>query len=218
MGRSRFEFVIAIEEFIVNAASKIVMLIGIALASSTASAQAYIGVAGGMGFTNAADKIEQQTGYDSVSSKDNSKSTFSLYGAYELNERLALEVAYTDFGKYRLDGSYNGYPAADALSAQALTASLVGTLPISAAFGLEGKAGLGSMSQKYQCERYCTASMQDSTNTSTVGILGVGAYWKQSRNLTLRTRYDYFGEANSPLKSDEKINYSLLSVGIDWHF
>ncbi|WP_417071285.1 outer membrane beta-barrel protein [Niveibacterium terrae] len=201
-----------------SAASKILMLIGFALVSTAASADAYIGVAGGMGISNAGDKIEQQTGYDSVNSKDNSKSVFSLYGAYALNERLAIEVAYTDFGKYRLDGSYNGYPAADSLSAQALTASLVGTLPLSPLFGLEGKAGLGSMNQKYQCERYCTASMQDSTNTSTIGVLGIGAYWKQGRNLTLRTRYDYFGEANSPLRSEEKINYSLLSVGVDWHF
>lgn len=201
-----------------SAASKIVMLIGFALVSTVASADAYIGVAGGMGISNAGDKIEQQTGYDSVSRKDNSQSTFSLYGAYQLNRQLAIEVAYTDFGKYRLDGSFNGYPAADTLSAQAVTASLVGSLPLSPLFGLEGKAGLGSMNQKYQCERYCTSSLQDSSNTSTIGILGVGAYWKQSQNLTLRTRYDYFGEANSPLKSDVKINYSLLSVGVDWHF
>ncbi|WP_018608463.1 outer membrane beta-barrel protein [Uliginosibacterium gangwonense] len=192
---------------------------GLALTSSAAFAEPYIGAAGGIGFTNATDKIEQQTGYDYVSSKDDGKAAVSIYAGYAFNRQLAVEAGYTDFGKYSIKGSYGGFLAEDSIRAQVVSASVVGSLPLSSVFGLEGRVGLGVMNQKYHCVRLCSNSMSDADDTSAVALIGVGAHWDLTRNLTLRTRFDYYAGANSPLGGDNSdIDYSLVSVGADWHF
>lgn len=202
-----------------NTTSKIALVMGLALASSAAFAEPYVGAAGGISFTNATDKIQQQTGYDYVSSKDDGKAAVSVYAGYAFSRQLAVEAGYTDFGKYSIKGAYNGFLAEDSISAQVVSASVIGSLPLSSVFALDGRVGLGVMHQKYQCVRYCTATMSDADDTSAVALIGVGAHWDLNRNLTLRTRFDYYAGANSPLGGNSNdIDYSMVSVGADWHF
>lgn len=202
-----------------NTTSKAALIMSLALASSAAFAEPYIGAAGGIGFTNATDKLEQSGLYDYVSSKDDGKPAVSIYAGYAFNRQLAVEAGYTDFGKYSVKGSYYGYSAEDSIKAQVVSASVVGSLPLSSVFGLEGRVGLGVMHQKYQCVRYCGPNTPDNDNTSTVALIGVGAHWDLNRNLTLRTRFDYYAGANSPLGGNSgDVDYSMASVGADWHF
>lgn len=202
-----------------NTTGKIALIMGLALASSAAFAEPYIGAAGGIGFTNATDKIEQQTGYSYVSSKDSGNPAVSIYAGYAFSREMAVEAGYTDFGKYTIKGSYNGFLAEDSIKAQVFSASVVGSLPLSSVFALEGRVGLGVMNQKYHCVRFCNPNMSDADDTSTVALVGVGAHWDLSRNLTLRTRFDYYAGANSPLGGNSgDIDYSMVSVGADWHF
>lgn len=213
-----------------NTLTKIASVAGLALVCSAASAEPYIGVAGGMGYTNATTKISEQTGYSAVGTKDDSKAAVSIYAGYAFTRTLAFEVGYTDFGKYNVNGwqvnSFGVNPVADSIHAQVVSATVVGSLPLSPVFGLEGKIGLGVMNQKYHCVTSCldgnNLPIGDSTNNSTVGVIGVGAHWNLNRNLTLRTRFDYYGGATSPINGhsgvDDSMDYSMLSVGMDWHF
>ena len=67
---------------------------------------------------------------------DDSSAAFGLFGGYHLNEVLAVEAAYNDFGKA---GKSSGEAEASALSL-----GMVGKLPIKTDLTLFGKVGLSA--------------------------------------------------------------------------
>ncbi len=71
---------------------------------------------------------------------DESDTGFNFYGAFRANENLAVEFAYTDFGKQ--EGRYYGYDAS--VEVTGLSVSAVGFLPVSDNVDLFGKIGLMS--------------------------------------------------------------------------
>ena len=67
---------------------------------------------------------------------DDSSAAFGLFGGYHLNEVLAIEAAYNDFGEAEKSGSK--------AKASALSLGMVGKLPIKTDFTLFGKVGLAA--------------------------------------------------------------------------
>ena len=65
---------------------------------------------------------------------DDSSAAFGLFGGYHLNEVLAIEAAYNDFGKAEKSGFKE--------EATAFSLGMVGKLPIKTDFTLFGKVGL----------------------------------------------------------------------------
>lgn len=204
--------------------SKILMLLGIALASSGASAEAYIGGGLGFGLSNAADKLDSAFGYTSTDKKDTRRSAYTAYGGYALNKSLAFEVAYVDFGKYEISGKIGATNSADAVQAAAVSFGVVTPISLGPQFGIDLKLGLGAMTQKYHCITVCTW-LPDTSKTTAVGVIGGGMYWTLSNSVTLRGRYEYYGGGKFTIKdsfngvsADYKANFSLLSAAVEYHF
>lgn len=205
--------------------NKIVMLLGITLASSGASAEAYFGGGLGYGFSNATDKLESTFGYTSTDRKDKYRGAFTAYGGYALNKSLAFEVAYVDFGKYQISGNIGALSSADSVKASAISFGVVAPIPLGSQFGLDFKAGLGAMTQKYHCISAGCAWLPDTSKTTAVGVIGGGMYWTLSSSVTLRGRYEYYGggkftvkDSSTGTSADYKANFSQLSAAVEYHF
>lgn len=67
---------------------------------------------------------------------DDSSAAFGLFGGYHLNEVLAIEAAYNDFGEAEKGGVK--------VEASALSLGMVGKLPVRTDFTLFGKVGLAA--------------------------------------------------------------------------
>jgi OmpA-OmpF porin, OOP family len=198
--------------------------VGIAVLSSAAMAEVYVGVAGGVTHSNATDRLKQTFVYDSVSSHDKTDIGSSVYVGYAFNPTWAIQAAYFDLGRYDIKGTYNGYSNGDSLKANAYAVSGVGSWPLGHDISLDGRVGVGSINQKYHCLDACYG-WSDTSKKSYIGVFGIGAHWAATSLLTLRVGYDHLGGGKYRVQNNitntsgtKTVDYGLLSFGVEAHF
>jgi OmpA-OmpF porin, OOP family len=193
------------------------------LLSSAASAEVYLGIGGGMTSSNAAERLEQSFIHDTVSRREKNDIGFQIYGGYAFNKFMAIEANYVDLGSYEFRGTNNTYDLQLSLKAKAYSLGLVGTVPLSESFGLDGKVGIARVSQTFHCTLNC-GNVSDTTNISTTGVVALGAHWDITKNLRLRASYEHFGGAkyraydNAGDEAFKTVDYGLLSAGLAVRF
>jgi OmpA-OmpF porin, OOP family len=173
------------------------VLVAAAFAPVAAQAQTYIGGSIGSSEQKAGDEKESHVGY-------------KLFAGYQFNETFGLESGYVDLGKISVSGdnfSVSSHP-------QALYFAGTATWPLSTEFSLFGKAGVSANRTKVSATVGNTSGSD--TTSKTTAIVGVGAAYAMSKNLSLTVEYENFGkvidEAGSSVKAD------LFSVGIRYKF
>lgn len=160
-------------------------------------------------------KMEVDAGNDYTVSK--TSTTYSLGAGFDINKFFAVELAYRDLGSVSDSGSYTEgaiqYNYRDKTSATALQASIVGSLPISDEFSLYGRVGVGKIDVDYDSvETSSTGTWRDSDSESkTKALLGIGASYKITPDVSLRAEYNQFAKWD-----DTKL--SGLTVGATYHF
>lgn len=202
---------------------KSLLIAALALCSSTAFAQGYLGGAIGVTHSNASDKTADVFGYSSYS-KDSSNSAAMLYGGFQFDPHVGIEANYVDFGSYETRGRISGGQAADSLKAHGFGIAAVLSSSPRDGFSIYGKLGLGIVEQKYQCLQFgCTAS-PDHTDQSLVVTFGAGARWDATPNISMRLGYELFGGADYPVsdagrtQNEDRVNYGLFFVGAEARF
>ena len=177
-----------------------------ALAPFAASAaDAYVGASLGNGKT----KVDISGAY---SIKDTS-TAYKVFGGYQFNEIFGLEGGYVDLDKAVLPRSGVRVVVNPRSYYLAGTASL----PLSAEVKLYAKLGA--------VRTHSTLSFGSGSNR-TSALLGVGASWAVSKQVSLVIEYEDYGKLYSEyaggltpqLRGDSTIKGNMLSVGVRFHF
>ncbi|MES2316507.1 MAG: outer membrane beta-barrel protein [Pseudomonadota bacterium] len=155
-------------------------------------AGATIGTGGSLIIGNNAGVAEKNT---------NHPRPFKLYGGYELTDNVALEGGYINFGKFKFAS-----PGAIEMDAWHLAAK--GTIPLGKSFSLFGKLGVA----RHGVE---ASGMGDDSGklAETKPLVGIGAAYRLTENLSLTAEYTNYGSVNSG-----KIKNRVLEAGLKFNF
>jgi OOP family OmpA-OmpF porin len=137
----------------------------------------YVGA--GVGTTKVSDNSFDGTGID------DSDTGFKIFGGYDFNQNIAVEVSYLDLGEA------SASDAGDSLSVgvTALTAAAVGRLPLSDMFALYGKLGYASYDVKVHVNIAGFGSGSGSDSNSDL-FYGVGGALSFGGNFEGRLEYE----------------------------
>ena len=124
---------------------------------------------------------------------DDSSAAFGLFGGFHINEVLAIEAAYNDFGK-----AEKGNAEAEA---SAISLGMVGKLPIKTDFTLFGRVGLAAWDIDVS-----NGSLKDSDSGTDV-YFGIGADYNIGGTAAVRFGIDKF-TANGDI-DEGIISYSI---------
>jgi len=171
-------------------------------ASASAQGQTYIGVSFGQSkFKDAC------SGLPAGFSCDENGTAWKLFGGYQFNPNLAVEVAFTDLGKADATS-----PAGNAsLKATAWEIDGVGSWPVMAPLSLYGKLGL------YSATKEVTGLANSAKDTNASVTFGLGVRYDMTANLAARAewqRYDKVGGNDT----GDKTNIDMWNIGVLWKF
>jgi OmpA-OmpF porin, OOP family len=162
-------------------------------------------------------KMEVDAGNDSTINK--TSTTYSIGAGYDVNQFLAVEVAYRDLGDIEDRGiEFDGvddYEYVDKYQTTMLQASVVGKLPISEEFNVYGRVGLASIDADDESRRLYEDGNNPKPETSaaskTRALFGVGASFDISSQLAVRAEYNQYAKWND-------LKLSALTVGAVYKF
>jgi OmpA-OmpF porin, OOP family len=163
----------------------------------------YIG--GGLGQSDAKDACDGISG-PGVSC-DGEDTAWRLFGGYQLNTNLALELAYTDLG----EASATVPGGSASAEATALELSALGMLPLAERFSLYGKAGI------YRGEIDASSSIGGSASEDNTDLtLGAGVQFDMTRNIALRGEWQRYMDMGGEETGESDVD--LLSVNVLYRF
>jgi len=181
---------------------------------------AYVGIAGGEGWSNATSKLYDfyDYGHYGLTRKDNNRPAYALYLGDTLSERDALELSYTNFGQYKITSPTFG----DSTRASAFSFRWVHQFPINEKSGVDSHLGAAWMKEQYHCLSEC-AGLPDTTTNRLVGVAGVGVYWGISPAVRIRAGVDYYNGGRFTIRdqgADYQLsaNYLVAALGVEYHF
>ena len=166
--------------------------------SQAAPGDWYVGL--GYGLTSYDTSISNTTG---TASLDEDDSGFKLFGGYNFNKNVAIELAYADLGKatlsgnpgdtFVLDGILFAFINSGSLDIEGSLLSLAGvfTHHFNDAFNLYGRLGLASW------EADITANVsggpaQSASEDGTDLFLGFGAGWNFAKTWAVKAEYELY--------------------------
>ncbi|MBV1776689.1 porin family protein [Burkholderiaceae bacterium DAT-1] len=135
---------------------------------------------------------------------------WSLGAGYRFDQNVAFELGYRDWGKQSLDVSAMGESAHVEDKAHALVGSVVGTLPLTDVFSLQGRLGYANIKAKLSANNSRGQSMSFEETYNKV-LWGVGARYAVSKDVGIRAEYSRTG------KFDDT-TLSAFTVGVDYSF
>ena len=130
---------------------------------------------------------------------DSKDTAYKLYGGYQFNPYVGLELGYDDLGK--LEGTGNA-------RAHGVYLDAVGTLPLSTDWSLLGRIGVVNSHVK------TSLAGVDSSSSGTDWKAGLGVQYNLTKNLSIRGEWERYRVKAFDTKSDA----DLASVGLVWGF
>jgi len=135
---------------------------------------------------------------------DKNDTAFRLFGGYQFNRNIAVELGYADLGKVSV--SVPGFSAS--VEANAWDLSGVFSWPFANQFAAFGRLGFARVEAK---AGGAFGSASDTKNGLTWGL---GAQYDVMRNLGLRAEFQRYKEDSSAADGD----VDVLSIGALWRF
>lgn len=171
------------------------VLLGMSLAASLASAQDFY-----------ASVNFGRSDFDfGVSGIDDDDSNISFAGGVKMNDNLALELGYIDFGDISVSGNGTASVEADAIQL-----SLLGLLPVSDAFGLVGRLGVDmwDATVKYSnVPGFGTGKVSDDGSDL---FYGIGAYVNLGANANVHFDWQFH--------ELDDVDIDTMSLGLSFYF
>jgi OOP family OmpA-OmpF porin len=134
---------------------------------------------------------------------DSSGTAGKVFGGYQFNKNLAVELGYADFGKF--GGSGTGSARAHSTSVDA-----VGTFPLgNTAFSALGRVGVANTRT-----RTTSALGAESSDRGTDLHAGLGLQYDLSKNAAIRGEWERYRVKGF----DDKNNTDLGTIGVVWKF
>jgi len=142
---------------------------------------------------------------------DDKDTAWRLFGGYQFNPNIAVELGYSDLGKAKASGG--GVEVSDEATAWDLTA--VGSWPLTNQFSIYGRFGFyhSEVTSKILVSGLGSASEDKSTTDITFGI---GARFDINRNLGIRGEWQRYNDMKDAF--DTKSNVDVFSIGVLYRF
>lgn len=203
--------------------------------SATANAQWFGGISAGQSKSklNSNDWDANDSTTWSGSSNNVDKTAWKIFGGYEYNKNLAVELGYAHFGSPSKKITGIGVRTGDLISATAKEYAwyLAGkaTLPINEQFGIFGKLGATWNKSKLNVVSNDAAINAfkgwpyDETKTRTSVLYGVGAEYNFNKQAGIRLEYENFGRFGNRLSSPPpegtgRTKVDMWSLGLAYKF
>lgn len=176
---------------------------------------------GGLGLARVKDTAD--TSRLSTFNRDSNNLGAKLLVGYRYNEYLGIEGAYTRFGKEKYNYSATGESGAGHIQVDAFALAATARLPLGNALAVLGKLGVASVQSKYR-ESWVdsgTPGSSSESQTTAVPMIGLGAEYAFSKNLSLRAEYETYGKARIVGESGSgvaKVKADMFSLGVGYHF
>ncbi|HUW97597.1 MAG TPA: outer membrane beta-barrel protein [Acidiferrobacter sp.] len=188
-----------IKESVTTGKAKSALLVGllcVSLPGLAAASSWYLGAGYGSAYSESADGNAYGIASQMVSPSiayDTSYRALSLFGGYRFNRYVALELAYTDLGTYRLDAldQSNGATYSESNKVSAVSIAAIEYFPINRAFSIFWKLGLASATDS----ETCAANTFTCTPHSSIGITpvyGIGGSINLGPAASIRLEYDEY--------------------------
>jgi len=172
----------------------------------------------GIGYSTISPTLENagpQKRVDDHFSQKKHDTGFKLYGGYQFNENWALEAQYINLGKYK------GEPAREpknvaggTVKASGIAVNGVGSYHFNEDFSIFAKAGVIQL--KLDAEFFGPSRRASGSGTSTLPLLGIGAEYRLTPQLSLRAEYEYYGEQK--IGQFVKIRTDMATLGLRYRF
>lgn len=194
--------------------TKVVLLLtalGIAPAALAEDAGGYFGVSAGQ--ASASDYCSD-TGGLTVTSCDDSDTSFRIFGGARITPNVGIEAAYVNLGTYT--GSVSGFGPAVRVETEltGFTVQGVGMVPFGNEFSLMGRVGIIFWDLNSSASAsFASASVGDD---GTDIALGVGAQYKFARNFGLRADVDFYPDLGNSTTGED--NITAFSIGAVFSF
>ncbi len=144
-----------------------------------------------------------------VTGNDEKNSMFQIFGGYQFNKNLGLEIAYVDLGAFGVSGTIGGLPFAAFGDVTGFSVSGVATLPLSEKFSLYGSAGV--FYSKVKASATVAAVAGAAQDSGTDFTAGVGIKYAFSKSLAARLGVTHYGLDDN----GDAVTYSL---GLQYRF
>lgn len=196
-----------------NKIAAFLFALGVATVSISAWAQGgYVGV--GFGQTS----VDLDTcDLDISCTSDDSDTAFKIFGGYKFNPNWGIEGAYIDGGEVSQSGTDSFLGTASAtFEISGINLAVLGIIPVSERFSLQGKAGLflWDMDVSVTSSVFGPASLSESGNSPMFGIGGTFNFTKQFGILVEYEKFLDVGEKDITGEAD----VDLLSASLVFNF
>ena len=160
-------------------------------------------------------------GLGGSTSVDDKGDSFKIFGGYQLNRNLALELGYVNFGKFTSNttitsggsGTLNGE-----WKAWAVDFSVLGILPLGESGSLFGRLGASAWNLDVDLTASGPGGVATGSDSASgvSGVLGLGGAYKFTPNFAVRAEYErHFSVGND---DTGKSDIDLITVGMVYHF
>lgn len=202
-------------------AAAVLTLCGL-IATPQAIAQKGWYIGGGAGSSKIEDDIALG-GLITSGTVDGSSTGFKIFGGYQFNDHLAIDLALVDLGKAKYSGTFFNAPVTGgSVDIYGFNVSAVGILPVSESFRLFGKAGVFFWGAD---AKDTTGGIAFSTNESGADFsFGLGASYNFTKNWGVQLEWErfkvgggedaYTGQSNATGSA----NVDLISLGVVYRF
>jgi len=143
---------------------------------------------------------------------DDTSSTYSVFGGYQVNKYLGVELGYTDINDNKVSDS----TTAVTWKVKGVELLGVGTIPINPYFDVYGKVGAFFWDVNQSCTgTSCLYGSQGETGTDLT--YGLGAQFNFSKFVAARVQYQRYKDVGDEATTGKK-DIDVLSLGIVFKF
>lgn len=158
------------------------------------------------------------------SSKNDSDTSYKLFGGYKYNKNFAVEAGYADFGQFeaRASGNTGGtsFSAKGMMDSNAFFVDAVGILPLNDSFSVFGKAGLAyaHTKAKYSETVASLAYSESGSDDEFVPKLGIGAEYNITKLVAVRAEYEHYFNVGDKFKTGVESDIGGWNIGLKISF
>lgn len=171
----------------------------------------YVGAS--LGQTKVKDGCTELTGaLFVVASCDDKDTAWKIFGGYQFNRNLGVEVGYTELGKITATGTVLGVPFSAKGTAKGLEVLGVATFPINEQFAVYGKAGLF----RWDADASVTVNPLPPLGASDKGTdltYGLGLKYNFTKNVAARLEWQRYNDVG-----DDNTKVNVIGAGLVFKF
>jgi OmpA-OmpF porin, OOP family len=149
---------------------------------------------------------------------DEDDTGFKLFGGYQFNKFIAVELAYINGGEPNDSFTVAGIDVENEVELTQVNAAAVGTLPFNEYFGAMGRLGLSYVDAEFKQTASGFGTTVDVDDNTTEISYGVGIWFTPARNFLLRLEYEMTSAELFDDDIDEDTDISLISVSAMYRF